>query len=851
MKNALLIAFLLIWSFSALTQNRFGPPKTQSGLNTDNTGIDYTAPREYEIAQITVSGAKFLDPNALVSLSGLSIGQKVTLPGPVIGSAVKKLWKQGIVGDIEISITKTEGDKVYLNIALKERPKLSRFVFRGVRKGEVETLKDKIDVILGKAVSESLIKNAQNTLQKYYADKGFLNCRATMVMKTDTVISNSVLLQINVNKGSRVKIENLAFEGNEVFSDKKLAKKLKKTKQKKFTHLFTPSKFIKAKYEEDKQNLIKFYNSQGYRDARILEDTVYSVNKKRINVRLTMDEGRKYYYKNITWSGNYIYTGEQLSNILGIKKGEVYDLEKLEKKLNFSQTELDITSLYMDDGYLFFRVEPVEVAVDGDSVDIEIRITEGSQANINRIILNGNTKTSDKVVLREIRTTPGQKFSRSDLIRSQREISNLGYFDPEKIQINPQPNIEDGTVDIEYVVEEKPSDQIELSGGWGGFIGFVGTLGVVFNNFSIRKLFKFKEWGGILPSGDGQRLAVRFQANGTQFQTYTLTFTEPWLGGRKPNSFTVNFSHSVNRIRNPFQVREFLGKLSVTSVSVGLGRRLTWPDDFFTLSNTISLTRYVGDRFPSLAIIFPPDGTGVSNSITFNTTFARNSIDNPTFPRRGSNISLSLNLTPPYSLFDRRRLNPENQNDKFKLIEYYKIMFDNSWFTNLFGKFVLNARAHFGMIGSYTGQGNIPPFERFVLGGDGLTQGLAGANFLLGTEIIGLRGYQNNSIVPQASQAGGVIYNKYVLDVRYPVSLNPAATIFVLAFAEAGNNFGRYEEYSPFDLKRSVGVGARIFMPAFGLLGLDWGYGFDSVPGVTNGQPSKGRFHFTIGQQFR
>jgi outer membrane protein insertion porin family len=828
----ILIFCLLILSFASANAQRIGSSQATE--------------REYEIAALRVSGSKFLDPGALISLSGLRQGDKIKIPGLQLSDAIRKLWKQGIVGDIQILIDKFEGDKVFLNIQLTERPKISRFFFAGdVRKGEQQTLGDKVGFLKGTISTPARLKKVQRTIEKYYVEKGFLNCNANIVQIKDSIISNSVYLKINVDKGKRVKIKTLDIDGNVAFSDKRVARKLKGTKQKKATRIFTASKYIRSKFEEDKENLVKFYNSEGYRDARVISDTIYPIDKKLIGLKLKIEEGNRYYFRNITWKGNYVYDSPALSRVLGVKKGDVYDVENLEKRLNFSQTDLDITSLYMDDGYLFFQIQPVEVAIVGDSVDIEMQIYEGPQANINRVILNGNTKTSDKVVLREIRTMPGQKFNRSDLIRSQREISTLGYFDPEKIGINPIPNPEDGTVDIEYTVEEKPSDQIELSGGWGGAFGFVGTLGVVFNNFSARKIFKFGQWGGVLPSGDGQRLSLRLQANGRQFQTYSMTFTEPWLGGRRPNSFSINLSHSVQR-RIDFSGNS-LGSLKLYTASLSLGRRLQWPDNFFTISNSLTYTHYDINQFDFS--IFA-SGSGKSNSVAFNTTISRNSIDNPTFPRRGSSMSLSLSLTPPYSLFQRnRKFAEETDQERFRWVEYHKWMFDNSWFTELFGKFVLNTRAHFGYLGAYNQQLGVGPFERFVLGGAGLT----GQNFgfLLGLEIIGLRGYADNSVAPPRNlAAGGVIYNKYVMELRYPVSLNPAATIFLLGFMEAGNNWLNYSEYNPFNLKRSAGVGARIFMPAFGMIGLDWAYGFDRVPGApadSNGS----RFHFTIGQQFR
>lgn len=835
MKSSLIIiiGILLLLSIQSYAQ-RLGPKTNSSGSTND---LSYSAPRDYEIAEITVSGIKFLDQGALISLSGLKVGEKIKVPGPDISEAVRKLWKQGILGDIKIYATKIEGDKIYLNIDLSERPKLTRFFFSGIRKGQIETLNDKIKLIKGRIVTPSLLKNTQKTIENHFVEKGYLNATANIIQIQDTLISNGVLLKINVNKGTRVKIKELIIEGNEDFSDKKLAKKLKKTKEKKF-RIFAASKFIDDKYKEDKEKLISFYRSKGYRDARIINDTVYPIGGDFVGVKIKLEEGNPYYYRNVTWRGNYVYSSDQLSRVLGIKKGDIYDVEELEKRLNFSQTSLDITSLYMDDGYLFFNINPVEIGVEGDSIDVEMQIYEGSQANINKVIINGNTKTNDRVIIREIRTVPGQKFSRSDLIRSQREIATLGYFDPETIGINPVPNIQDGTVDIEYSLTEKPSDQIELSGGWGGAFGFVGTLGLVFNNFSLRKIFKFREWGGVLPSGDGQRLALRLQANGRRFQTYSLTFTEPWLGGKKRNSFSVNISHSVQRT---FLTRnEVFGSLTVTGVTFSLGRQLQWPDNFFTLSNSISYLRYGLDNFTNILGF----NTGTANNIAFNTTLSRNSIDNPTFPRNGSSLSLSISLTPPYSLFREDNLADKPNEVKFKWVEYNKWLFDNSWFTTLVGNLVLNARMHLGFIGAYNQDLGVGPFERFQLGGDGLT----GQNFLLGTEIIGLRGYANNSITP-VGESGGVAFNKFVMELRYPVSLNPAATIFVLSFIEGGNNFRSISEYNPFDLKRSVGVGARIFMPAFGMIGLDWGYGFDEVPGTPGA--SGGRFHFTIGQQFR
>lgn len=811
-----------------------------------NNNLDYSDNREYEIAAITVSGANLLDETAIVSLSGLRVGDKINIPGEAISSAIRRLWSRGILGDVKISVSRTDGDKVYLNIDIQERPKLTRFYFRGVRKGEGQTLAEQIDLIRGKVITPAILKNTQNSIEKFFTEKGFYNVSVSIVQVQDTLVSTGgTILNIKVDKGKKVKIKKLDIVGNEEISDKKLAKKIK-TKQKKGSRLLVRSKYIRSRFEEDKEKLIRYYRSNGYRDARVIGDSIYGVNDKLINLQLRIEEGQRYYFRNITWKGNYVYNDETLARVLGIKKGDVYDLENLEQRLNFSQTDLDITSLYMDDGYLFFSIQPVEVAVNGDSVDIQMQIYEGAQANINKIILSGNTKTNDRVVLREIRTVPGQKFSRSALIRSQREIATLGYFDPEQIGINPLPNIQDGTVDIEYTVVEKPSDQIELSGGWGGAFGFVGTVGLVFNNFSLRKLFKFGDWGGVLPSGDGQRVALRVQANGRRFQNYSLSFTEPWLGGRKPNAFSLILSHAVQRRFDNFNlaIADETGSLRVTEVTLSLGRRLRWPDNFFSLRNSVSFRRY---RLRNFATGLRDFDNGDSYNITFNTVLARNSIDNPTYPRRGSNLSISMSLTPPYSLFQNRNFAELSNEERFNLIEYHKWIVDNVWYTQLVGDLVLSTRTHFGFIAAYNSELGVGPFERFILGGAGLT----GQNFLLGNEIIGLRGYDDNSIAPPSEfgQTGGVAFTKFVMELRYPISLNPAATVFIVSFLEGGNNFADFSQYNPFDLKRSAGIGARIFMPAFGLIGLDWGYGFDDIPD----RPSAngGRFHFTIGQQIR
>ena len=820
--------------------------------------ISYEQPREYEIADIKVIGHKYYSPDAVVSVSGLRVGDKINIPGIATTTAIKKIYDLGIFSDIEIAATKIEGEKIFLQIEVKERARLSDFVFKGIKKGETQSLRDKIKFLRGQIVNDSRIKNLQLTVRKFFVDKGYFNTVVTIKQAEDSVRANSLKLVITIDKKHKVKINDLILNGNTAFNEKKIQKKLKNTKQKKVTRIFTPSKFINTKYEEDKQKLAKFYNSQGYRDFRIVSDSVYRFNNKTINVVMNLEEGRKYYFRNITWQGNYVYNSQLLSNILGIKRGDVYNLEALEKSLSYKPTQDDITSLYMDRGYLAFQIEPIEVAVEGDSIDVEMRMSEGKQFDISGIHISGNTKTSDHVILREVLTIPGQKFSRSDIIQTQQRLSSLGYFNPEKIDIQPIPDLQNGTVDINYKVEEKPSDQIELSGGWGGYYGFVGTLGLTFNNFSARKILDRHAWKP-LPAGDGQRLSVRFQANGQSFQTYSLSFSEPWLGGRKPNSLSVSFSHTIqkpftgssfNRSINPnYSNFSATGSLQITGVTVGLGRRLSFPDPYFSLSNSISYQRYTLNNYNTGLF---PFSDGTSHNLSFNTTISRNSIDNPIFERNGSSVTLSVSLTPPWSALSNKSAVAEK--DKYNLIEYHKWMFDAKWFTPVVGKLIFSARTHMGYIGKYPTSYDYSPFERFSLGGSGFT----GQQFNIGQEIIALRGYVNNAfpIVDRSStkrSLGGIIYNKYVMEFRYPVSLNPSATIYLLAFMEGGNAWSNYETFNPFKLYKSAGIGARIFMPAFGLIGIDFGKGFDKVPGfetsgTTNGWQS---FQFSIGQQIR
>ena len=824
-KKNIFVAVLLI-----LTINLF----SQETINSKLSSIEYSNPQKYEIGGITISGVKYLDHNALIHLSGLKVGSIISVPSEDISEAIKKLWKQGLFSDIKITATKIISDKIFLDIYLKERPRLSKFAFSGVKKGEATDLRDEIKLIRGSQVTDNVINNTINTIKKFYINKGFLNVEVNISQKEDTLIGNSVILKINVDKKNKVKINDIVFEGNNVLSSVKLRRAMKETKIKRWFRLFKASKFISSNYEEDKNKIIAKYNENGYRDAKIVTDTVYPFDDKTIQIKMKIKEGDKYYFRNIAWIGNTKYNSEFLDRVLGIKNGDVYDESILNKKLFVDDNA--VSSLYLDNGYLFFSVTPVEVMVENDSIDLELRIYEGKQARINKVTVTGNTRTHDHVVRREIRTKPGQLFSRSDIIRTNRELATLGYFDPEKLDVRPVPNPANGTVDIEYVVEEKASDQIELSGGWGGGM-VIGTLGLTFNNFSARNLFNGKAWRP-LPSGDGQQLSIRAQTNGTFYQAYSMSFVEPWLGGKKPNSLSVSIYHTIRTLGN--YIYQTDQRMKVSGLSVGLGRRLSWPDDFFTLSNSISYQRY--DLHNYDYYIF---SNGTSNNISLSTTFSRNSVDQPIYPRRGSLFSLSLQLTPPYSLFNDKDYSDMDTDEKYNWIEYHKWKFKSAWYTTLVDKLVLYTNAELGYLGYYNKTIGPSPFESFQLGGDGLS----GYN-MYGTETIALRGYDNgsNNRGSLTPRNGGNLYTKYTAEIRYPVSLNASATIYVLAFAEAGNAWYDIKNYSPFNVKRSAGVGVKFFLPMLGMLGLDWGYGFDEIPGQPDA--NKGQFAFSIGQRF-
>jgi len=823
------------------------------GSKKSTIDISYENPQDYYIGGISVSGVQFLDPEAVVALTGLKIGDKITIPGEEISVAIKKLWEQGLIGDVEVVLKKIEGKNIFLEFVLKERPRLSKFIFSGPTKSEREDLLEKIDLARGRIVNDALIKNSKNKIREFYLEKGFLNTTVEIVQIKDTLLENNIVLKVTVDKKSKVHIEKVLITGNEKFSSKILQSKMKKTKGKQIMNVWTGSKLIKKTYTEDKAALIEFYNSKGYRDAHIVSDS-YSVAKKPnlVNVYINIDEGSKYYFRNITWKGNYVYTDEQLNNVLAIKKGDVYNNDLLQRKLSFNTAGPDVSSMYLDNGYLFFSVDPVEVLIEGDSIDIEMRIYEGEQAIVNHIDVSGNTKTHDHVILREVRTYPGEKFSRSDLIRSQRELLSLNYFDNEKLGMNPVPNPSTGKVDIGYTVAEKPNDQVQLSGGWGGYYGFVGTVGLVFNNFSLRNIKNFKTWSP-LPSGDGQRLAFNVQANGRTYQTYSISFSEPWLGGKKPTYLSVSINHSVSS-QLTYTGTSVAGSLQVNGGSVSIGKRLRWPDDYFSINHSISLQRYTLHNYSySGSAVSLGYSSGYSTNLHYTMTISRNNLDNPQFPSSGSNVSFGMTFTPPYSYFNT--VNYEDPNlslqARNRWLEFQKYSFDASWFATLWQhrakskhKIIFNSRFHAGMISSYQPSVGVGPFERYIMGGSGLS----GFNYLLGSDIIGLRGYANNSIKPASS--GGVAFDKFVAEVRYPVTNSPSFSVFILTFFEAGNSWANIHDVNPFDLYRAAGVGARVFMPAFGLVGIDLGVPFDQVPGYPN--PNyKPQVTFSLGQQIR
>lgn len=816
MKNKIiyLLLLLLITKFSFAQEN-----------------IDYENPKEYEIADITISGVKYLDKSTLIQISGLAVGQTIQVPGDQITDAIKKFWKQKMFSDVKISAEKIEDGKIWLDIYLQERPRISEVTFVGAKKSAQEDLVERLNLTRGRQITEDIIVTSENIIKEYYADKGFSRTKVKIFQKPDTAFQNAVILNVYVTKKKKTRVEEIILEDNTVFTDLKFKWKLmKNTKEKRFYGLFKPSKYIKKDFLDDKENIIAEYNKKGYRDAEIIVDSVFDAKKDNVKILIKMSEGKQYYFRDISWIGNTIYPTSILNANLRIKKGDIYDKDKLETRL--SGDEDAVGNLYMDNGYLFFNVVPVETKIDGDSVDIQIIMYEGTKARINRIIVSGNDRTNDKVILREIRTRPGELFSRSDIIRSVREIATLGHFDPEKIIPNPIPNQADGTVDIEYSLIERGSDRVEISGGWGQGM-LVGSLGLAFNNFSIQNIFQKESWRP-LPTGDGQNLSLRVQTNGSRYQYYSLSFTEPWLGGKKPNSLSVSVYYNLQS--NYYDKdSELRADAKIAGATVGMGRRLKWPDDFFTLYNAFGYQQYDLNGWA----IFQNINNGTFNNFTFKTILGRSSVDNPLYSRAGSNFSLGLELTPPYSLLSGKNYADLSPEDKFKWIEYHKWTFKSSWFTRMIGDLVLHTATEFGYLGFYNKDIGYSPLGGFKLGGDGM------GYYSYGVDIIGLRGYPNGSLT---SSKGGNLYNKYTLELRYPVILSQSATIYGMIFGEAGNSWSEFKTFNPFNIYRSAGAGVRIFLPMLGLIGLDWGYGFDKLPNTD--KPNGSEIHFVMGQSF-
>jgi outer membrane protein insertion porin family len=817
----------------------------QVKVGGDTNTTDLNSPKEYIIGDVTVTGADHMDKNVLILISGLTIGDKIQIPGQKTVDAIKNIWKQGLFEDVQVFETKVVGDKIYLNISVVERPRLSKFTFIGVSKGEASDLRDKIKLVRGKVVTDYLLADVKQTIMEHLKGKGFLNASVVITERADSSLANSVILFIDVRRGAKVKIQDIFFHGNTALTEGQLRRAMSETKRKRWYSIFHSSKLVADDYADDKEKIIAKYNSKGYRDARILKDTIYKVNPERINIEITIAEGKQYHFGSITWVGNSKYSSAQLSAVLAINKGDVYDASLLNERLTMNPNGNDVTSLYMDNGYLFFQVTPVEVNVHNDTIDMEIHIYEGNQATVNNVTVTGNDKTNDKIVMRQIRTQPGDLFRRSDVIRTQRELSQLGYFDAEKMSVTPVPNPADGTVDINYGVVEKSSDQIELSGGWGGGLGFVGTAGIDLKNFSTSTMFDKGAWRPI-PSGDGQEISLRFQSNGLPYQSVNLTFVQPWVGGHRPNSlsFTLFTTTESNGLPSSDPTRE---SINIKGASVGYGVPLKFPDDFFSVLFAINYQYYTVVNYGT-AFIF---ANGYANSISGKITLQRNSVDKPIYETSGSNIKLSGEWTPPYSLWFDGNINygAESTEQRYKFLEFQKYKFTASWFTKLTnlkyieGKerhdIVLNARVGYGLLGYYNSNLGYCPFNRFYVGGSGLT----GYSLIDGREIIAMRGYDDGSLSPAT---GAVAVAKYTLELRYPISLNPSATVYILAFAEAANSWGSVDGFNPFQLYRSVGPGVRIYLPMFGLLGFDYGWRLDDVP--TDAGMQKSQFIFTIGQ---
>ena len=879
MKQQLFIILFLLSSLPLLAQEADNASALSSAADSavnkaDLPKIEYTLQRKtYEIAGITVSGAESYEDFVLIGFSGLAVGDKIEVPGDQITKSIRRFWKQGLFSDVKIEATKIEGNKIWLNIALKQRPRVSEVIYNGIKKSDKEDLEIKVGISKGSQMTPNLADRAETMVKKFYAEKGYYHTQVNVRQYKDESLPGYVKVEINVDRKEKTKINAIYITGNEALNHNKINHAMKKTNDNNIINFFRTKKFVQEEYEKDKQAVIEKYNEIGYRDAYIVADSVVTcpTDSTKVDIYMTINEGKKYFFRNIQWVGNTVYPYETLNMVLGIKKGDIFNQKELNKRLN--EDDDAVSKMYTDQGYLFFNVDPVEVKIDGDSIDFEMRMYEGKPATINEVNIVGNTRVYEHVVRRELYTKPGQLYSQSDIMRSLRELAQMGHFDQEKIVPDIQPNPEDGTVDITYQLETKSSDQIEFSLGWGAS-GLVGTIGLKFTNFAIQNLFNKKAYR-IVPQGEGQTFQVNARINGVYYNSASISFLEPWLGGKRPNSLSINayfasqtgyserYLDAYNNLYSAYSGyynnyygygynNDYYQQLQETEAdtdqylrtfgaAIGYGKRLHWPDDFFTFYGELSYQLYMMKNWRYLLLT-----DGFSHNLALTLNLSRNSIDNPIYTRRGSQFSLSLKITPPWSLMNKKDYSKMTNEERYNLLEYHKWKFTGKVFTPLTkdSKLVLMTRAEFGYLGHYNKYAK-SPFESFYMGGDGMSSYSS-----YSTDYISMRGYEAGSLTPYDAVTGrnlGYVYNKYTLELRYPISLEQNATIWVLGFAEAGNCWADIKDFNPFDLKRSLGVGVRIFLPMFGLMGIDWGYGFDPINGSKN--MSGSNFHFILGQE--
>ncbi len=843
----------------------------QSPVNQDtitNPKVDYSSPRKYEIAGITVTGAESYDDYVVIGFSGLSVGEIIKIPGDEITDAVKRFWKQGLFSDVSISLTKTSGNKAWLNIDLTEQPRISDIRIQGIKKSDKDDISGKIGITKGGQLTPNIIDRAEKIIKKHFDEKGYKNATVRIVQHPDLSKKNHAIVDIYIDKKSKVKVHKIYITGDSLLDEKKIKKAMKKTNEKgDIRKLFKSKKFIEKEYRGDLDLIIEKYNELGYRDAYIVSDSVVPYKDDKVDVYIDIFEGDKYYLKSINWVGNTIYPTELLAQLLRMKPGDVYNQKLLRQRM--TEDEDAISSLYMDNGYLFFNIDPVEVNVINDSIDLEMRIVEGPQARINRVIIKGNDRLYEEVVRRELRTRPGELFSKSDLMRSAREIAQMGHFNPETMDIRPEPDPESGTVDIIYGLESKANDQIEFSLGWGQ-TGVIGKISLKFTNFSFKNLFNPKSYKGIIPQGQGQQFSISAQTNARYYQSYSISFLDPWFGGKRPNSLSfsayysrqtdVSSNYYNNNYYDPYSYGGYYNgyynnsysygyaydpdkSLQLFGVSLGFGKRLNWPDDYFQFVASINYQLYVLKDWQYMYYM----QNGKSHSISLGLTLSRNSMDNPLYTRRGSEFILSCNLTPPYSLWENVDYATASDSEKYKWIEYHKWKIKGRIFlplTKYDSKYtlVLMARAEAGILGSYT-KNKKSPFETYYMGGDGMS----GYSSTYATETIALRGYENGSLTPYGYD--GYAYTRFGLEMRCPIMMEGSTTIYALAFVEGGNAWTEVKDFNPFNLKKSAGVGVRIFLPMIGLMGIDWAYGFDK-PFPTYNEVGGSQIHFIIGQEF-